>query len=45
MVHAGREDREVMEAEIRKLPGNLVPLAANDEPYSCVIREKRRAAQ
>ncbi|MBD0256820.1 MAG: FAD-dependent oxidoreductase [Cytophagales bacterium] len=42
---AGCVDRDVMEAEIRKLPGNLVPLAANYEPNSYVIQEKdtRRA--
>ncbi len=42
---SGRVDRAVMEAEIRKLPGNLVPLAANYEPNSYVIQEKdtRRA--
>jgi UDP-galactopyranose mutase len=37
---AGRVDREVMEADIGKLPGNLVPLAANYEPNSYVIQEK-----
>ncbi len=42
---SGRVDRDVMEAEIGKLPGNLVPLAANYEPNSYVIQEKdtRRA--
>ncbi len=42
---SGRVDPAVMEAEIRKLPGNLVPLAANYEPNSYVIQEKdtRRA--
>jgi protoporphyrinogen oxidase len=37
---AGHVDREVMEAEIRKLPGNLAPLAANYEPNSYVVQEK-----
>ena len=37
---AGRVGRDVMEAEIRKLPGNLTPLAENYEPNSYVIQEK-----
>jgi protoporphyrinogen oxidase len=36
---SGKVDREVMEQEIKKLPGNLTPLASNYEANSYVIQD------
>ena len=42
---SGQVDYETMKEEIKKLPGNLAPLAYNYEPNSYVIQDKRTRAE
>ena len=42
---SGKIDYEMMTAEIKKLPGNLTPIASNYEPNSYVIQDKRTRSE